>query len=139
MAQCFAVLHADTLEVLTVYGVDQHEENDIYLKHLSSEDRAKCTFVQLPYQIQPWAVRGVRNDDGSLGVVFDSEKHKFFRMNFIRQKRNDLLKECDWTQFPGTAISDSKKAEWEAYRQALRDIPDNIEDPDNVMWPVSPQ
>ncbi len=45
-------------------------------------------------------------------------------MVIIRNKRNELLKECDWTQLPDVNIS---KEEWVTYRQALRDITDSLE------------
>lgn len=41
-------------------------------------------------------------------------------------KRNRKLQACDWTQMPDCQLSDSKKAEWITYRQALRDIPNNL-------------
>ena len=53
----------------------------------------------------------------------------------IRQERNRLLAECDWTQI-GDATAD--KTAWATYRQALRDItlqPNPLE----VQWPVPPQ
>ncbi len=45
-------------------------------------------------------------------------------MVIIRNKRNELLKESDWTQLPDVNIS---KEEWVTYRQALRDITDSLE------------
>jgi len=42
---------------------------------------------------------------------------------FLRFERNRLLTESDWTQTPDNQLSDSKKAEWKTYRQALRDLP----------------
>lgn len=54
----------------------------------------------------------------------------------IRDKRDKLLANCDWTQ-----IDDSpKKAmqEWLDYRQALRDITKQA-DPFNIIWPVKPE
>jgi len=45
-------------------------------------------------------------------------------MVIIRNKRNELLKECDWTQLPDVNIS---KEEWVTYRQALRDITASLE------------
>lgn len=41
----------------------------------------------------------------------------------LRAHRNRLLKESDWTQSIDSPLSDSKKAEWATYRQALRDLP----------------
>ena len=44
-------------------------------------------------------------------------------MKKLREKRNNLLAESDWTVMPDSPVSDSKKSEWETYRQALRDLP----------------
>ena len=41
----------------------------------------------------------------------------------FRSIRYAKLLECDWTQNPDNKLSDSKKAEWQTYRQALRDMP----------------
>ena len=41
----------------------------------------------------------------------------------FRAKRDRLLEASDWTQMPDSPLSDSKKAEWATYRQALRDLP----------------
>ena len=39
----------------------------------------------------------------------------------VRYERNRLLKLSDWTQMPDSPLSAAKKAEWQTYRQALRD------------------
>ena len=43
-------------------------------------------------------------------------------MQVLRNHRNSLLKESDWTVMSDSPMSDSKKAEWKTYRQALRDL-----------------
>ena len=43
-------------------------------------------------------------------------------MNKLREQRNALLLESDWTVMLDSPLSDSKQAEWKTYRQALRDI-----------------
>ena len=53
----------------------------------------------------------------------------------IREKRDDLLLETDWTQNPD--VPDATKAKWQAYRQALRDVPSQS-DPYNITWPTKP-
>ena len=40
----------------------------------------------------------------------------------LREKRNQLLTDSDWTVMPDSPLSDSKKDEWKTYRQALRDL-----------------
>lgn len=39
------------------------------------------------------------------------------------EKRNRRLEASDWTQMADSPLSDTKKAEWATYRQALRDLP----------------
>ena len=53
----------------------------------------------------------------------------------IRNKRNYLLSESDWTQ---VADAPGDKAAWATYRQALRDLPASGSDPDALTWPTSP-
>ena len=53
----------------------------------------------------------------------------------IRNKRNYLLSESDWTQ---VADAPGDKAAWATYRQALRDLPSTGSDPDALTWPTSP-
>ena len=60
----------------------------------------------------------------------------------IRNKRNELLKESDWTQVNDCPLSDSKKQEWLTYRQALRDLPSTnqaIDNIDDVIFPSMPE
>jgi hypothetical protein len=55
----------------------------------------------------------------------------------IRGQRNQLLKECDWTQIADCTIP--KKSEWATYRQALRDFPSTVSDARaTVTWPRNP-
>ena len=56
----------------------------------------------------------------------------------IRFQRNKLLSKCDWTQFNDSPLTDAKKQEWATYRQALRDLPANTDDPANPVWPIQP-
>jgi hypothetical protein len=58
-----------------------------------------------------------------------------------REERNALLAASDWTQLPDARASmgETKAAEWDAYRQALRDIPQQDGFPQDVTWPVSPE
>lgn len=57
----------------------------------------------------------------------------------IRHYRDYLITQVDWTQMPDSPLSVEKKAEFSAYRQALRDVPQNVGDPDDVVWPPKPE
>ena len=59
----------------------------------------------------------------------------------IKEKRNRLLQSCDWTVGVDSPLSDSKKAEWQTYRQALRDVPvtnASATSKKTVSWPTPP-
>lgn len=53
-----------------------------------------------------------------------------------RDKRNALLSACDWTQVADAPVD---QAAWAAYRQALRDVPEQTGFPDTINWPTEPQ
>jgi hypothetical protein len=54
----------------------------------------------------------------------------------VRDKRDRLLAETDWTQ--AADIPQATKDKWAPYRQALRDVPDQAGFPFDVVWPVKP-
>lgn len=53
----------------------------------------------------------------------------------VRVERDELLKATDWAALPD---SSAYSPELIAYRQALRDIPSQFTNPDDVVWPVNP-
>jgi hypothetical protein len=56
----------------------------------------------------------------------------------LRLERDKLLTESDWTQYNDSPLTDEVKAEWAVYRQSLRDLPENTDDPANPTWPTPP-
>ena len=57
----------------------------------------------------------------------------------LRTKRNTLLAKTDRYALPDWPHETlAKQTEWIEYRQALRDLPDNTEDPANPVWPTVP-
>ena len=57
----------------------------------------------------------------------------------LRTERNFILMNSDWSQLPDAPLTSSQKTAWVTYRQALRDLPANTEDPKNVTWPLQPE
>jgi hypothetical protein len=60
---------------------------------------------------------------------------------YVRSKRDAKLKGSDWTQMPDSPLTDSKKAEWATYRQALRDLPSKHSgetDVTKIVFPTKP-
>jgi len=83
--------------------------------------------------------------------IYEVEKYKIISgsaveqdidfWNAIRIKRDVLLSESDWTQTADSPLTDSKKAEWVTYRQALRDVPSSNSSAgtiDAVTFPTVP-
>lgn len=58
----------------------------------------------------------------------------------VRGHRAMLLAACDWVNGADVTLSDEKKAEWVAYRQALRDITNHPNFPNLLFedWPEEP-
>lgn len=54
----------------------------------------------------------------------------------VREHRTRLLAESDWTQLPDAPVD---SAAWAVYRQALRNVPNQVGFPWTVDWPVTPQ
>ena len=57
--------------------------------------------------------------------------------DIIRAKRDQLIRDSDWTMIPGATVDQSQ---WAAYRQILRDIPQTYAEvgPESVVWPLIP-
>jgi hypothetical protein len=55
----------------------------------------------------------------------------------IRAQRNAFLSETDWAIMEDADPKPSKQA-WLDYRQALRNIPQNFNNPQDVIWPQKP-
>jgi hypothetical protein len=60
----------------------------------------------------------------------------------MRSVRDNLLLKSDWTQMPDAPLTEAKRAEWVAYRQALRDVPQDNQSAtsiNDIIWPTKPE
>ena len=81
------------------------------------------------------------SDTPGFMIVDDEDKLAELRtraLPHIRETRNQLITMCDWRVMPDSPLTPEKRAEWFAYRQALRDLP-NIQDVLNPVWPSMPE
>jgi len=74
--------------------------------------------------------------DNTVKIIVKSNEDKWFE---IRNKRNTLLRESDWTQMPDSPLNNEKKTEWLTYRNNLRSLPQTFSNPDEVIWPNVPE
>jgi hypothetical protein len=63
-------------------------------------------------------------------VIPDSKLWEDFRI-----ERNIILNRSDWTQVPDAPVDSSA---WATYRQDLRDLPSNVVDINDIVWPTEP-
>jgi hypothetical protein len=63
----------------------------------------------------------------------------------LRVLRNQRLSDCDWTQMSDVSFTEEQKISWKNYRQLLRDLPESITDPKQLVvnptdsnWPIKP-
>ena len=75
--------------------------------------------------------------DAQLAEIAERERaqQREIMAQWARRERNERLKACDWTQIDDCTVD---KAAWKAYRQALRDVPQQAGFPESIDWPLSP-
>jgi len=56
----------------------------------------------------------------------------------IRSERNQLLNQTDWVVIRARETNTNVPSDWKTYRQALRDITDTFENPNDVVFPEPP-
>lgn len=56
----------------------------------------------------------------------------------IREQRNQLLKDSDWTALPDAANS-IDQVSWLIYRAELRNLPQSFANADDVVFPEPPK
>ena len=72
--------------------------------------------------------------EGNTAEAADEDK---LTWDDIRTTRDEILRDTDWTMTTGATVD---QAQWAAYRQVIRDIPQTYKDktPDDVVWPTQP-
>ena len=76
-----------------------------------------------------WDGSAITPNDNALTAYQTAEKWKR-----IRNDRNRRLAETDYLALKDSTLS----ADMKTYRQALRDVPKDNSDPDNITWPSKP-
>lgn len=57
----------------------------------------------------------------------------------LRRERDKLLKDTDWVVIQSVEKGNPLKKEWKDYRQALRDLPQQVGFPESIIWPTKPE
>jgi hypothetical protein len=117
------VIPTETLNEYGVFLVTEVEVEEDYTKVIS--------------ELNPILVDGVWTQNYLIVDASQEELDERFEIKWeeIRQERNKLLTESDWTQLGDSPLSSSQ--EWKDYRQSLRDIT-NQTNPFQITWPTKP-
>lgn len=59
-------------------------------------------------------------------------------LQLVRVERDKRLSATDWSVLPDSPLSDDKKNQYIEYRNALRDLPSQVKDVEEVNWPIKP-
>ena len=88
-----------------------------------------------PHEIVRWEGGDPQPTEAELQAAWDAyQAEGGAEMIELRAKRNQLLTETDYLALADSTLTD----EMRDYRQALRDLPANTEDPANPVWPTKP-
>lgn len=80
----------------------------------------------------------------NIGDIYDAQTGLFYRDGVRVDMLNALairearLKASDYAMMPDYPCSETERAGWIAYRQALRDITEQAGYPDTIVWPEPP-
>ncbi|KTC31519.1 hypothetical protein AO265_41375 [Pseudomonas sp. ABAC61] len=68
-----------------------------------------------------------------------AELHPIIKWEMIRKARDEDLAASDYAAMPDYPMGEANRPAFAAYRQGLRDIPEQGSDPDVVAWPAKPE
>ena len=123
----------------TIYLKQTGEIVGVVSGNSSAHDNEEEGFVDGSYDALEYKiVNGVAVEKTDAEKQLYNDIRNAETIDSLRNKRNSLLSQSDWTQMPDSPVTDSKKTEWATYRQQLRDLPANTSDPSSPNYPSPP-
>ena len=106
---------------------------------LTVENENRPVFVSSSYIIEEDGVREVIITRDKTVEEIEEEAAKELEMQWhqVRSQRDEMLKQSDLLVLidKWETLTEERKEEIRNYRQALRDIPQGFEHPEDVVWP----
>ena len=133
-----AIVVLDTLATPFIYEAEEPQQGN-WSGEWGNPDIA--IHVAIPEGLDPQCIMATRDDSGEITLVEDPRKVEAKTAQAwtaLRTERNARLAASDYTQLQDAHLSAEKKSAWADYRQALRDLPDEVTDPTQVTWPDVP-
>jgi hypothetical protein len=135
-------------------GVLTWEEHIPEIVEPTDVELAQYGYVRVEYQNPPEYQNLKRVEQNGFGLLNNSHYQNLWlvrdataeeaqaetddAIEKVTEERLFLLRASDWTQLADVPLSAEKKAEWNTYRQALRDITAQAGYPFNVVFPTEP-
>ena len=139
MSQVLVILDSDTLSVVDWYFADSP------IVPVTPGIR-----LEVPEGLTWDTVKGLQDAEGTVSLVPDPLKVQAKldqAWTQLRTQRNAKLAATDWVALADAHLSQDSKSAWFAYRQKLRDLPEQVTDSmlvatdptgPSVPWPVAP-
>lgn len=83
----------------------------------------------------PTEIRVPLTDQDLTQRRLDEQEGERFQEAARRIERDALLAASDWVMLPDVPLTDTQRAAWREYRQALRDLPEAPK----AVWPEAPR
>lgn len=133
MSQCTAIIEVATCSIVAKYTPPPQGFPFPAVEPIPGDGQVA---VVIPDTMCWQAVnRATQNSDGTWTFIEDPDQLQLYWRG-LRQCRNSLLAESDWTQLPDATVD---KEAWATYRKALRDLPNAAQNPASPTWPEKPQ
>ena len=108
---------------------------------------AECRIYEDTYSGIIWddKIQTIPTEDEVTAKIAELEAAEPFKL--LREERNKLIAETDWTQLKDISLDSIREKNWKEYRQALRDLPNGSTpkldsrgqlDMSSVTWPDKP-
>lgn len=119
-------LPSSDLKVVRVSGAEQREDNKWYLTYKEVNKHSP-----------------IKQEDGTTLSKAQQDKQyletlRTAKIDNIRDQRNGLLSYAD-LKISKALDNEEDVMPWRKYRKALREMMDNLTDPDKVVWPKQPE
>lgn len=117
------------------YGIKNGKEHGFYLDPFEGavevEDEVWANLLD-----QCSSGKVIKPDENGYPIAVDNVRSDEELITEARVKRDALLAQSDWTQLQDAVLSEEDVQKWRMYRQALRDVPQQSEFPQQIIWPT---
>jgi uncharacterized protein YhaN len=140
MSKHFMIVQKETCAIITEYFADGKSKDPEFM------DENLWLHMEIPMDAVISYLRVSKGPKNTYSVVEDfSKKQTYYSIKLqelvdsVRNQRNRLLAECDWTMTLDAPLSDEKRQAWKKYRQKLRDITKTVtQHHQKIVWPTPP-